>query len=49
MIELDGQKTLYFYMVQIAGKRNFQCTLRYLEAPKQAHFGVKNNSRTRNT
>ena len=25
-------------MLQIAGKLNFKCKLRYLEAPKQAHL-----------
>ena len=38
MIQPDGQKILYFCMLQNTGKRNFQCTLGYLEAPKQAHL-----------
>ena len=31
MIEPDGQKILQFCMLEIAGKRNFKCKLRYLE------------------
>ena len=31
----------------IAGKYNFQCKLRYLEASRQAHLRIKKVSQTR--
>ena len=49
MFEPDGQKILQFYRLQIAGKHNFKCKLKYFEAPKQTHLRMKNVSQTRNT
>ena len=48
-LNLMGIKTLYFWILYIAGKCNFQCKSGYLEAPKQIHLRMKNVSRTRNT
>ena len=49
MIESDRQIILEFCMLQIAGKSNFQCKLRYPKAPKQAHLRMKNVSQTKNS
>ena len=49
MFENNRQNILQFYMLWIAGKCNFECKLRYLEAAKQLHLKMKNVSRTRST
>ena len=49
MFEPDRQKILKFYMLQIAGKCNFKCKLRYLETLTQTHLNIKNVPQTRNT
>ena len=49
MIETDGPKIFKFFMLYVAGKRNFQCELKCLQTLKQAHLRINNIFPMRNT